>query len=194
VLSPERICYPCAPSSPPPPIPRPPSRPPSLLHAHNGPPIPPLAELQTTLEKEFGPKNVHEFDVQVPRWVRGKESCTLVSPKVGNSSRNIDLLGLGFSVGTNSAIEAEVVVVGSLTELVEKGREQVEGKIVVFDMPYEGYGRTRPFRTHCASFSAKFGARALLLRSVASFSLNTPHTGAMSYLSGCCLSFIVVSY
>jgi hypothetical protein len=37
----------------------------------------------------------------------------------------------------NSPLEAAVVVVGSLDELVEK-RELVRGKIVVFDMPYQG--------------------------------------------------------
>ena len=98
--------------------------------------------------------------------------------------RKMEILGLGFSVGTQDAedgvLEAEVVVVKTLEELVER-RDKVKEQIVVFDMPYVGYGKTRPYRTHAASFAAKLGARALLLRSVASFSLNSPHAGTMSY-------------
>jgi hypothetical protein len=44
--------------------------------------------------------------------------------------------------------------------------------------------KTRPYRTHGASFAARFGAKALLLRSVAPVSLNLPHTGSMSYRNG----------
>jgi carboxypeptidase Q len=146
-----------------------------------------LEELKRTLEAEFGEKNVKKFPVpNVPKWVRGKEACTLLSPPLRQGTvpalnRSIEILGLGFSVGTNnSVLEAPVVVVGSLDELVEK-RELVRGKIVVFDMPYQGYGKTRPYRTHCASFCAKFGARALLLRSITPWSLKTPHTGALTY-------------
>jgi len=137
--------------------------------------------------EELGLENVRAFEVPVPRWVRGNESLHLVAPLVGGSMRKMEILGLGFSVGTQNepdgSLEAEVVVVKTLEELVER-EDEVNGRIVVFDMPYQGYSKTRPYRTHTASFAAKLGARGLLLRSVASFSLNSPHTGTMSYRQG----------
>jgi hypothetical protein len=142
--------------------------------------------LLDTLRATEGLSNVHGFDVMVPRWVRGNESCTLLEPTVSGSARSLAILGLGFSVGTQQhpgGLEAEILVVGSLAELVSM-RAQVAGKIVLMDMPYTTYGNTRPYRTHSASLVAKLGGVGLLLRSVAPFSLNTPHTGSMSYLSG----------
>ena len=72
-----------------------------------------LEELKRTLENEFGSENVKAFPVPgVPNWVRGKEACTLLSPplregKVPALNRSIEILGLGFSVGTdNSPLEA----------------------------------------------------------------------------------------
>ena len=140
------------------------------------------------LTSELGAANVEEHPVTVPRWLRGKESCWLLPGRVGDTERKLEMLGLGFSVGTMdengpAALEAEVIVVESLIELVQL-KELVAGKIVLFDMKYTGYGSTRPYRTHTASFAAKLGAVAVLLRSIGPFSLNSPHTGTMSYRSG----------
>ncbi len=45
------------------------------------------------------------------------------------------------------------------------------------------YGATVPYRTRGASFAAKLGAEGFLLRSIAPFSLYTPHTGQLGYLN-----------
>ncbi|NIM00134.1 MAG: peptidase M28 family protein, partial [Acidobacteria bacterium] len=111
--------------------------------------------------------------VQVPRWVRGKESLTVVSPR----ERELRILGLGNSVGTPAGgITAPVVVVGSFDELEALGRENVEGKIVVYAVEWEGYGRTVQYRSRGASRAAALGAVAALTRSATGNSLNTPHT------------------
>ena len=127
---------------------------------------------------------VEQNFLEVPRWVRGNETCQIVVPLVGGSTRKLEILGLGFSVGTQNfpdgVLEAEIVVVESLDELAERS-EELPGKIVVFNMRYRGYGSTRPYRTHAASFAAKLDAVGLLLRSVCPFSLNSPHAGSMSY-------------
>ena len=104
-----------------------------------------LVALKEMLQEE-GLENVEAFPVEnVPRWVRGKEACTLIEPLMGGVERNLEVLGLGFSVGTTAdGLKADVLVVESLAELVEM-RESVDGKIVLFDMPYLGYGYERSF-------------------------------------------------
>jgi hypothetical protein len=116
--------------------------------------------------------------VQVPHWVRGKESLTVVEP----GQRELRILGLGNSVGTpTEGITAPVVVVGSFEELEALGRPGVEGKIVVYAVEWEGYGATVQFRSRGPSRAAALGAVAALTRSATGHSLNTPHTGALRY-------------
>ena len=56
------------------------------------------------------------------------------------------VLGLGNSVGTPAeGIEAEVVIVKSFDDLEAKG-EAVRGRIVLFNVPYTGYGETVRYR------------------------------------------------
>ncbi len=116
--------------------------------------------------------------VMVPHWVRGGEFARVVAPV----ERRLSILGLGNSVGSGGAtIEAPVVVVGSFEELEALGRAQVEGKIVLFAVEWEGYGRTVRYRGGGASAAARLGAVAALVRSATGNSLYTPHTGAMNY-------------
>lgn len=116
--------------------------------------------------------------VMVPHWVRGEEYARVVAPV----ERRLSILGLGNSVGTGGeTIEAPVVVVGSFEELEALGREAVEGRIVLFAVEWEGYGRTVQYRSGGASAAARLGAVAALVRSATGNSLYTPHTGAMNY-------------
>jgi len=50
--------------------------------------------------------------------------------------------------------------------------------IVVFNEKWEGYGPTVSYRFSAASQTEKYGGVASLIASVASFSINSPHTGA----------------
>jgi len=115
----------------------------------------------------------------VPHWVRGRENAEITAPV----KRRLTMLGLGGSVATPAdGITAEVVPVGSFEELQKAGREKVAGKIVLFNVPYEGYGKTVQYRGIGASRAAALGAVGMLLRSVGSLTQQTPHTGAMFYL------------
>jgi len=116
--------------------------------------------------------------VMVPHWVRGEESARVTGPV----ERRMSILGLGNSVGTPpEGIEAPVVVVESFEELEAMPRAEVEGKIVLFAVEWEGYGRTVRYRSGGASAAARKGAVAALVRSATGSSLYTPHTGAMNY-------------
>ncbi len=132
-----------------------------------------------------GHENVAIEPVQVPKWVRGEESLALVEPY----AMSLKLLGLGGSVATPpEGITAEVVVVSDKAEL--DARDDVDGKIVVFNHPMPafdpatnatGYGDTVQFRSNGARWAAAKGAVAVLVRSVTTHSLDTPHTGGMNY-------------
>jgi len=127
--------------------------------------------------KKAGLTNVVTPPVMVPHWVRGKESGSIISP----IERPLHFLGLGMSVNTAPAgITADVVVVSDFAELMGLGTK-VAGKIVVFNAPYEGYGRTVMYRVAGASRAAKQGAVGVLVRSITPLALQIPHTGTLQY-------------
>jgi hypothetical protein len=131
--------------------------------------------------KADGLSNVVTPRVKVPHWVRGAESASLVEPV----AKPLTILGLGGSVATpKHGITAEVVPVSSFEDLDKRGRAGVEGKIVLFNTPYEGYNRTVVFRTAGPSRAARLGAVAALVRSITPISLQSPHTGALEYAEG----------
>jgi carboxypeptidase Q len=130
--------------------------------------------------REDGLENVRGEPVLVPHWVRGQESCEMVSPR----REPLPMLGLGGSVGTPpEGITAPVIVVTSFADLTNRADEAV-GKIVLFNAPFVSYGDTVRFRWSGAVQAAKAGAVACLIRSVTDYSLRTPHTGAMGYEKG----------
>lgn len=127
-----------------------------------------------------GLENVRVEPVMVPRWIRGQESLFLLSPW----PKEMAVLGLGPSVATPpEGVRGEVLVVNSFQDL-ESRAEEAEGRIVLFDVPFTTYGETVQYRSRGAVAAARAGAVASLIRSVTPFSMNTPHTGAMSYEEG----------
>lgn len=131
--------------------------------------------------KADGLTNVVTPHVKVPHWVRGNESAALIEPV----ARPLTILGLGGSVGTpKKGITAEVVPVSSFEDLEKRGRAGVEGKIILFNVPYEGYNRTVVYRTAGPSRAARLGAVAALVRSITPVSIESPHTGALEYADG----------
>jgi hypothetical protein len=131
--------------------------------------------------KKAGLENVQTPPVMVPHWVRGKESATMIEP----IAKPLTMIGLGMSVGTPPAgITGNVVVVNSFDELAALGREKVEGRIVLLNPEWRGYGQTVVYRTAGPSKAAELGAKAVLVRSMTGVSLQTPHTGTLEYAEG----------
>jgi carboxypeptidase Q len=127
--------------------------------------------------KKDGLQNVRGEPVQITHWVRGTESAVLVKPRLDT----LHLLGLGGSVATpTGGITATVLVVSSFDEL-ERRKAEARGKIVLFDVPFTDYEATRRYRTDGPSAAARAGAVACMIRSVASSSIRSPHTGRTTY-------------
>ena len=125
-----------------------------------------------------GLSNVQVIPVKVPHWVRGAESARMIAPL----DKPLHMLGLGMSIGTPpGGITAEVVAVSGFDELARLGREKIQGKIVVYNEEYRGYGPTRLYRSSGPSRAAAFGAVAALVRSATPLAMQIPHTGEMSY-------------
>ncbi|MEJ2216563.1 MAG: M28 family metallopeptidase [Gemmatimonadota bacterium] len=127
--------------------------------------------------EQDGLENVQSEPVMVPHWVRGEESAALVEPW----HKDLAMLGLGGSIGTPpGGIMAPVLVVSSFDDLKAHAAD-AKGRIVLFDAPFVSYGQTVRYRTNGAIEAARVGAVASLIRSVASYSVYTPHTGVMRY-------------
>ena len=128
--------------------------------------------------KKDGLTGVEGQRVRVPTWIRGEESITLLKP----FNKKMSMLGLGGSVGTNrGGITGHVIVVDDFEDL-ENNSELVNGNIVLYNVPFSNYGKTVTYRYDGAILAAKYGAIASLIRSVGPWSMNTPHTGVMSYV------------
>lgn len=137
-----------------------------------------MAVSWSSAQLEAAGLELNNQEVMVPVWVRGPASAALTAPV----QRELQILALGGSVSTpEGGIRAEAVVVHSWEELEALPREQVEGKIVVYAVPWEGYGSVVQYRGRGATEASRKGAVASLVRSATPVSLGTPHTGAMWY-------------
>ena len=112
------------------------------------------------------------------KWVRGEERMTLLSPRPYPSK--IPMIGLGRSIGGN--VTSELVMITSFEELEEKGkRNELENKIVFYNVKWTNYGETVKYRSQGPSLAAKYGAIGCIIRSIAAKSIENPHTGTTSY-------------
>lgn len=129
------------------------------------------------LMSELNLKNITKQKFLATHWVRNEEKLTLLEPH----KRELIMLSLGGSVATpKEGITSEVVVVKNYEELKAK-RNEVKGKIVLFDLDWEGYGKNIQYRLFGADSASKYGAVASMLRSVSNHGYQLPHTGVMFY-------------
>jgi hypothetical protein len=136
---------------------------------------------------EAGAEKVYLQECMVPHWIRGaKEEAKFVTRK-GASEPSFKILSIGNAVGTGKAgVTAEVIEVKNFDEL-NKRKDEVKGKIVFYNYPFNktllkgAYGDAVRFRSNGASAAAKYGALAVIVRSVTAASDDNPHTGALRY-------------
>jgi carboxypeptidase Q len=139
--------------------------------------------------EQFGFDSVWLQPVMVPHWVRGQQEVgSIISKKKGTVPVNV--CALGGSIGTGpSGIAAGIVEVKSFDELKMLGIKGVQGKIVFFNRPmdptkidaFTAYGGAVDQRGGGAAQAVKYGAVAVLVRSMGLNQEEYPHTGGMRY-------------
>jgi hypothetical protein len=138
--------------------------------------------------RELGADTVYLQECMVPKWVRQKGDTANLIMANGNA-QSLNITALGNSEGTSAkGLKASVIEVRDFDEL-ERMKELVKGKIVFYNYPMNprfirtnsAYGDAGRYRTTGASRAAKYGAVAVIVRSLASNPDDYPHTGVMSY-------------
>jgi len=134
----------------------------------------------------------------VPHWVRGKEGAVLtVWPGMPpGTTQKIVVTALGNSVPTSAdGLTANVIVVSSFAELRSLPVDEIKGKIVLFNRPFDkeltaqgfgfdAYGQNIAYRGIGPSFGGSLGAAAVLVRSLGGGDFRLPHTGLTLYGEG----------
>lgn len=137
--------------------------------------------------REAGADKVYLQPVNVPCWVRGKETLEL---KINGKYKKVPVLSLGNSEGTGGKpMEAPIVMVGDYKEYEALPESEVKGKIVFFNYrfrqdfvnSFEGYGDAVNYRWNSPNIAAKRGAAGVIIRSMSSGEDDFPHTGSMHY-------------
>jgi carboxypeptidase Q len=145
----------------------------------------------TTL-KAAGADTTYLQACKVPHWVRGgqdKLTAIYTDAKGKPTKKTVDALSLGNAIGTgNTFVQAPVLLINNFDEL-EKKKAEVKGKIVFYNYPFNptyiqpftAYAEAGVYRRTGPSRAAKYGAVAVIVRSMAGGTDNQPHTGATLY-------------
>ena len=135
--------------------------------------------------RSSGADRVIMQECKVPHWVRGGEDKAEVM-----GGKKLDVVALGNSMGSGkSGVKAEVLLVNSYDEL-EMKKDEVKGKIVFYNykfnptyiQTFRSYGEASQYRGGGPSRAAKYGAKAVIVRSMSHSTDNNPHTGATRYI------------
>ncbi len=146
-------------------------------------------EATASMLKEAGADTVYLQPCMVPHWVRGEKEQGYVQV-AGGEKYPLKLCALGNSEGTGKkGITASVIEVKNFQELDQLGESVIKGKIVFFNFPmnptyvrtFMAYGESGSYRTRGPSRAAKYGAAAVIVRSLASNLDDFPHTGTTIY-------------
>ena len=146
-------------------------------------------EYTKQLMESYGFDTVYLQPVMVPHWVRGEKEVAKVTNSEKLGSFDLNVLALGNSVGTGpDGVFGEIIELGGLDEVEDYGKK-LEGKIVFFNGRmdptvidnFSAYGKAVAQRASGASDAARYGAKAVIIRSVTNRLDDIPHTGSLRY-------------
>ena len=138
---------------------------------------------------EAGADTVFLQEVMVPHWVRGPKESAMIMEASGNKTP-VPICALGNSIATpQNGITAQVIEVRDFEDLRNLGIENIKGKIVFYNYPFneayintfEAYGDAVRFRWRGPSEASRYGAVATICRSLTNALDDFPHTGSMHY-------------
>jgi carboxypeptidase Q len=129
---------------------------------------------------------VTEMEAFLPRWLRGVEYGSWTT---NTRTKKLHLVGLGMSNTTGGIngggveISAPGIVISGSSPAEAYSNllancSLVQGKIVVFNVPFTTYGGTVGVRSSAGTWGAQCGAVAAIIRTIGAYSLQNPHTGA----------------
>ena len=139
------------------------------------------------LMKEVGLDSVWLQPIMVPHWVRGEKE--IANYEFNGEKINVPICALGGSIATpTNGITAQVIEVKNIEEAKNLG-DKANGKIVFFNgafdntliNTFQAYGGCVSQRYGGASIVGKFGAKAVIVRSMTNGIDDYPHTGSMGY-------------
>lgn len=142
--------------------------------------------------KAAGADKIFLQECKVPHWVRGgkDEAWYTYTDAAGKSVKvMLDVLALGNSEGTGKVgVKAGLIYCNNFDDL-EKQKDNIKGKIVFFNypfnekyvQPFQAYGESGVYRRTGPSRAARYGAIAIVTRSLSGSTDNNPHTGATQY-------------
>jgi hypothetical protein len=136
-----------------------------------------------------GADTVYLQPCMVTHWERGAKEIAVVT--YPGKRINLNVCALGGSTATPvSGLNAGVVEVKSFEELKKLGEKNlIKGKVVFYNVSFncknistgQSYGETVKYRYLGAVKASKYGAVAIVVRSMSSCNNDSPHTGAMTY-------------
>jgi hypothetical protein len=137
--------------------------------------------------KTAGADTVWLQECLVPHWVRGGQDAATATDAHGKTKK-LDVLALGNSIGSMKPVQAPVIEVASFDDL-EKKKDSIKGRIVFYNYKFnsrfvhtfESYGDAVQYRGTGPSRAAKYGALAVVVRSMTHSTDNNPHTGSTRY-------------
>lgn len=166
-----------------------------LLCKQIGPRLSGSAKAQKAVEatakmlRDAGADTVYLQPCMVPHWVRGEKEKGNIKLTDG-SNYKLHLCALGNSEGTGKkGLTAPVIEINNFSQLDKLGTEGIKGKIVFYNYPmnptyvrsFMAYGESGAYRTRGPAKAAKYGAVAVIVRSLASNLDDFPHTGVTVY-------------
>jgi len=143
------------------------------------------------LLKSYNFDKVYLQEIQVPHWERGTTEAAWITNEDGDILK-LNILALGGSAGTNGSLTGDLIKVKNVEALKLLPAEKVKDKIVflsqAFDQKhihtFQAYGGCYPLRGDGANEASILGAKAVVIRSLATPTDNHPHTGVTRFKDG----------